>query len=73
VRAEAVLRAVAASGGSMCAVDEDEILPGQEALARLGFEVEPTSAIVWSTLCQVLPDLPDPVVVILTGAGWKYG
>jgi len=57
----------------MCAVDEDEILPGREALARLGFEVEPTSAIVWSALRQVIHELPDPVVVILTGAGWKYG
>lgn len=73
VRAEAVLRAVAAGSGSMCAVDEDEILPGRAALARLGFEVEPTSAIVWSALRQTLHTLPDPVVVILTGAGWKYG
>ncbi len=73
VRAEAVLRVIAAGGGSMCAVDEDEILPGRAALARLGFEVEPTSAIVWSALRQTIQALPDPVVVILTGAGWKYG
>ncbi len=72
VRAEAVLQALAAGGGSMCTVDEDEILPGREALARLGFEVEPTSAIVWSALRQTIRELPDPIVVMLTGAGWKY-
>jgi threonine synthase len=69
----AVLGAVAAGSGSVCAVDEDEILPGRDALARLGFYVEPTSAIVWSALRQTIHELPDPVVVILTGSGLKYG
>lgn len=73
VRAQAVLRALAAGSGSVCAVDEEEILPGRQALARLGFDVEPTSAIVWSALRQVISELPDPIVVLLTGAGWKYG
>ncbi len=71
LRMEAVLRAVAASHGSMCAADEDDILPGRDALARLGFYVEPTSAIVWSALAQTIRDLPDPVVVVLTGSGYK--
>jgi threonine synthase len=57
---------------SMCAVDEQEILPGRDALARLGFYVEPTSALVWSALTHVLADAPDPIVVILTGSGSKY-
>jgi threonine synthase len=73
LRGEAVLAAVAASRGCVCAVDEEEILPGRQALARLGFYVEPTSAIVWSALGQMLSNLPDPVVVILTGSGYKYG
>lgn len=72
VRAQAVLQAVQASQGLFVAVDEEAILPGREALHHLGFEVEPTSALVWNALLQTLPDLPDPVVVILTGAGWKY-
>lgn len=73
VRGEAVLRALAASSGSVCAVDEAAVLPGWAALARLGFDVEPTSAIVWDALRQTLAGLPDPVVVLLTGAGWKSG
>jgi threonine synthase len=72
VRGEAVLRAVAAGSGSMFVVDEEEILPGRDALARLGFYVEPTSAIVWSALRRTISQLSDPVVVILTGAGYKY-
>ncbi len=72
VRGEAVLRAVAGGNGSMCAVDEEEILPGRDAFARLGFYVEPTSAILWSALQQTINQLPDPVVAILTGAGYKY-
>ena len=72
LRGDAVLAAMAASRGSMCVADEPEILPARKALARLGFDVEPTSAIVWSALEQMLENLPDPVVVVLTGAGYKY-
>ncbi|MBE3039920.1 MAG: pyridoxal-phosphate dependent enzyme [Chloroflexi bacterium] len=72
LRRDAVLQAVVASHGSMCVADENEILPGRDALARIGFYVEPTSAIVWSALAQTIRDLPDPVVVVLTGSGYKY-
>jgi threonine synthase len=73
LRGDAVLAAVKASGGSMFAADEEDILPGREALAHLGLYVEPTSAIVWPALAQLIGKLPDPVVVILTGSGYKYG
>lgn len=72
LRLDAVLRAVEASQGSMCVVEENEILPGRDALSRLGFYVEPTSAIVWSALSQSIKDLLDPVVVVLTGSGYKH-
>ncbi len=58
--------------GSIRVAREEEILPGQEALAHLGFFVEPTSALIWSALHQTLDVLPDPIVVILTGSGYKY-
>jgi threonine synthase len=73
LRGSAVLEEIARSGGIITTVDEEDILPGRDALARLGFYVEPTSAIVWSGLCQTIHKLPDPVVVILTGSGLKYG
>ena len=72
VRGKAVLEAVRASGGVFVAVNEEAILPGREALARLGFYVEPTSAIVWAALEQMIERLPDPVVVMLTGSGYKW-
>ena len=72
VRGDAVLQAVATSGGGFLAVDEEEILPGRAALAKLGLYVEPTSAVVWGALAQVIQRLPEPVVVVLTGSGFKY-
>ncbi len=71
LRARAVVDAVRDSGGRLISVDEQLILPGRDALARLGFYVEPTSALVWRGLLEELPHLGDPVVAVLTGAGYK--
>jgi len=71
LRGGSVVAAVKESGGMIVAVDEEAILTGRDALARLGFYVEPTSAIVWPALPQTIRDLADPVVVVLTGSGLK--
>ncbi len=71
LRARAVVEAAARSNGRFLAIDEAAILPGRDALARLGFYVEPTSALVWQALLMLLPALADPVVAILTGSGYK--
>jgi threonine synthase len=73
LREDAVLAALKASGGSICVAEENEILPGRDSLASLGLYVEPTSAIVWAALSRLVDKLPDPIVVILTGSGLKYG
>jgi threonine synthase len=75
LRGDALLQKIAESGGTVLAVDEEEILPGQAALARGGFYVEPTSAVVWGALHALFAgslDTPEPVVVVLTGSGFKY-
>ncbi len=72
LRGDAVLKAVEESKGQFIAVDEGDILPGRDQLARRGFYVEPTSALVWNALDQCLDQLPDPLVVVLTGSGLKY-
>ena len=73
LRGDDVVAAVLTSHGFMLVVDENDILPARDALARLGFYVEPTSAIAWAALIQVVEKLPDPIVVILSGSGLKYG
>lgn len=72
LRAQAIWQVTRSAGGTLVTVDEADILPGRDALARQGLYVEPTSALVWSALQQTLPLLRDPVVVILTGSGLKF-
>jgi threonine synthase len=72
LRLASVVEAVRESGGRFIAVPEREILPGRDSLARLGFYVEPTSALVWPALKECLPHLQDPVVAVLTGSGYKW-
>jgi len=72
VRGDAVLAAVQESGGTFAAVEEADIVTGQNALARLGFYVETTSAVVWAVLAPLLAETPGAdVVVLLTGSGLK--
>jgi len=66
-----VLRVVKESGGSFIAVGEQEIVVGQQQLAKLGIHVELTSALVWNALEQIHQEYPDPIVCILTGHGLK--
>lgn len=72
LRKKAVRDAVEKSGGRWVTVAEKFIMPGRDALAKQGFYVEPTSALVWKALEETLFYLPDPVVVILTGSGLKF-
>lgn len=71
LRGDTLLQAVGESGGLFVVVDEEDILPGRDQLARQGLYVEPTAAIVWSALRQLAVQAPEPVVVVLTGSGFK--
>jgi threonine synthase len=72
LRTAEVITAIKECHGDVQLVDENSILPGRNELAHMGFYVEPTSAIVWSGLSKTIGYLPEPVVVILTGSGYKY-
>lgn len=72
VRGDLVLQAVEASQGFFVAVEEDDILPGRDHLALKGLYVEPTSALVWDGLKQVVGRVPEPIVAILSGSGYKF-
>jgi threonine synthase len=76
LRAQEVVQAVVASRGRFITVPETDILLGRDELAHKGFYVETTSAIVWSALAQMIElndiqQMPEPVVVVLTGSGLK--
>lgn len=71
LRLESVLQAVERSKGEVVAVEEGAILDGFHQLARRGFYVEPTSAVVWPALLSLWEKMRNPVVVILTGSGFK--
>ncbi len=73
IRGDAVIAAVRESGGRMVAVEENEILPARDRLAHIGLYVEPTSALAEAALEQIMDELTDPIVVVLTGFGLKYG
>jgi threonine synthase len=72
VRGDLVLHAVEATGGWMEAVEEAEIRAAVGELARKGFSVEPTSAVVWAALRAAGPRMREPVVAVLTGSGYKH-
>ncbi len=71
LRGDQVLQAIEASRGTVVAVDEEQIHEGHQALARKGFFVEPTSAVIWPALEALLADDVQPVVAVLTGVGYK--
>ena len=70
-RGDAVLQLVQDSNGFIDLVTEDQVGYGKDQLARRGFYVEPTSAVVWSILEKHINQLPEPITVILTGSGYK--
>jgi threonine synthase len=71
IRGDAVLAAVRESGGTLLAVEEPAILAGHNALARMGFYVEATSAVVVDALARPETQTAGDSVVILTGTGLK--
>ena len=71
LRGDELLARLQPGAGQIRIVEEDRILLARNALAALGFYVETTSAIVWDALQQVVGEIPEPIVVILTGSGLK--
>ena len=71
LRGDALIQLVGSTQGQFMAAPEESILPGRDQLARRGLFVEPTSAIVWHALEQLVGKVPEPIVVILTGSGLK--
>jgi threonine synthase len=58
-------------GSRMAAITEEDILPAARELAGRGLFVEPSSALTWAALKQLIEVIPEPVVLILSGNGLK--
>lgn len=71
IRGDAILNWIKTNQGFFVAVDEQAIVDGVKNLARYGYFVEPTSAIVWDAIRQVVGNVPEPIVAVLTGSGLK--
>ncbi|MCL5428488.1 MAG: pyridoxal-phosphate dependent enzyme [Chloroflexi bacterium] len=71
LRGDELLRAVEASSGRFVAVEEEKILSARDSLAHAGLFVEPTSAVVWAALQEIATELPEPIVLVLSGSGLK--
>jgi threonine synthase len=73
VRWQRIMQAIHESEGMACDVEEEEIINAQDKLAKMGFYVEPSSAVVLAALPQVLKFAQDSdmIVMPLTGSGLK--
>ncbi|HWQ45827.1 MAG TPA: pyridoxal-phosphate dependent enzyme, partial [Longilinea sp.] len=70
-RGSSIIEHLSSGHGKIVAVPEDSILPAYQSMASQGWYVEPTSALAWCAVQMEKKNLPDPVVVILTGSGLK--
>lgn len=70
-RAQALLHALRETGGEVLTVNDDEIRQAQQALARRGLYVEPTSAAALAGLLRWARRPEGEIILPLTGSGLK--
>lgn len=73
VRGEALIHQIQKGKGEFLGIPEENISPAFHELSRMGFYVEPTSALAWAGYKMKMRKIPEPIIVILTGSGLKYG
>lgn len=72
VRGQAVADLIKMNNGMIIRVDEEMILPAFNELKERGIDVEPTSALTWAGLKLLPQEIEGPVLMVQTGAGYKY-
>lgn len=68
-RLDQIVDAIRESGGDVVVASDDDVARGIREGLRLGFLIEPTSAVVFKALSELRPN--GRTVVILTGSGLK--
>jgi threonine synthase len=71
IRGEAILQKFSGNKGKIIAIEDDKLLLAYNEIAKKGFFVEPTSALVWAALPDIIQLCPGPIVLVLTGTGYK--
>ena len=71
IRGSAILKRITQNRGAILAVEDNRLQEAYFEIAQKGFFVEPTSALVWAALHDIPGKVPEPVVLILTGSGYK--
>jgi threonine synthase len=71
LRLDGVIASISDTQGDVVVVDEEQIVSGWKELARNGFYIEPTSAVVWAGMIGLWDQIQEPIVLILTGSGLK--
>jgi len=69
---EKILNSLHRGKDELVSIEEEDILPAFYSLAKMGFYVEPTSALVWAAYQKFGSHWPEPIVLILTGSGLKF-
>jgi len=72
VRGNAILELLNKNNGKIVSIEEESIMSSRSQLAVRGIYVEPTSALVWAALRKEIDQVVDPVILILSGSGYKY-
>lgn len=71
VRGMAILREMAGNRGKIMIAGEEKLALAYDAIAAKGVFVEPTSALVWAVLDKLVGNVPEPIVLVMTGTGYK--
>lgn len=72
VRKTALLTVMKNGVGEIMAVDEKGIRESFYEMGRRGIYAEPTSALTWSVLDKIIGNVPDPIILVVSGSGLKY-
>ena len=71
IRGSTILKRISERRGNILEIDDQHLKKAYFQIAEKGFYIEPTSALVWAVLHEIIGKVPEPIVLILTGSGLK--
>ncbi|NPV57971.1 MAG: pyridoxal-phosphate dependent enzyme [Anaerolineae bacterium] len=71
-RARKIIEWMGRDRGHFVAVKEADIHKALSELSHMGVYIEPTAALAWAALGELIGKIPEPIMLILSGSGLKY-